>query len=168
MDFFELIRVRQSVRAFTPQPVEPEKERAILEAANCAPSAGNKQSYKIFAVTSRDALRALGQGRAYFDHIPLALVFCAAPTQAAEKFGERGERLYCIQDATIACTYAQLAVCALGLSSCWIGRLEADAVRQAIGAAEELLPIAILPIGYAAETPERKPRISLDELVKHV
>jgi nitroreductase len=167
MDFFDLIQVRQSVRAYTDQPVESEKQRAILAAANSAPSAGNKQSYKIYSVTSREALRALGQGRAYFDHIPFALVFCAAPAVASERFGERGEKLYCIQDATIACTYAQLAACALGLGSCWIGRMEVDEVRKAVGATEDLLPIAILPIGYASETPERKPRISLDELVKY-
>jgi nitroreductase len=41
-------------------------------------------------------------------------------------------------------------------------------VRQALGAGEDLLPVAILPIGYAAETPERKPRLSLDDLVKKV
>lgn len=168
MEFFEVLQARHSVRAYTAQAIEPGKVQAILDAANRAPSAGNKQAYEIFAVTSRDVLRALASGRAYFDVIPLALVFCAHPARAAEKFGERGARLYCVQDATIACTYAMLAATALGLSSVWIGRFDEAEVRRAIGAGEDLLPVAILPIGYAAQTPEVKPRRALEDLVRVV
>ena len=168
MEFFEVIQKRQSVRAYTTQVIEPDKVQKVLDAANRAPSAGNKQAYEIFAVTSREALRALAQGRAYFEVIPLALVFCAHPARAAEKFGERGAKLYCVQDATIACAYAQLAATTLGLSSVWIGRFDEDAVRRAIGASADLLPVAILPIGYAAETPEIKPRRALEDLVHAV
>ena len=167
MEFFEVIKTRHSIRAYTAQALEPEKAQAILDAANCAPSAGNRQAYEIFAVTSRDVLRALASGRAYFDVIPLALVFCAHPARL-ERFGERGAKLYCVQDATIACAYAQLAATALGLSSVWIGRFDEDSVRRAIGAGEELLPVAILPIGYAAQTPETKPRRALEDLVRTV
>lgn len=165
MEFFEVLKARHSVRAYTAQPIEPEKVQAILEAANRAPSAGNKQSYEIFVVKSREALCALAQGRAFFEVIPLALVFCANPTRAAERFGERGAKLYCVQDATIACAYAQLAVTALGLSSVWIGRFDEEVVRRTIGAGKDLLPVAILPIGYAAETPEIKPRRALEDLI---
>ncbi len=168
MEFFEVIQKRQSVRAYTTQVIEPDKVQKVLDAANRAPSAGNKQAYEIFAVTSREALCALAQGRAYFEVIPLALVFCAHPARAAEKFGERGAKLYCVQDATIACAYAQLAATTLGLSSVWIGRFDEDAVRRAIGASADLLPVAILPIGYAAETPEIKPRRALEDLVHAV
>ncbi|MCI0475374.1 MAG: nitroreductase family protein [Anaerolineales bacterium] len=168
MEFFEVLQARHSVRAYTAQAIEPGTVQAILDAANRAPSAGNKQAYEIFAVTSRDVLRALASGRAYFDVIPLALVFCAHPARAAEKFGERGARLYCVQDATIACTYAMLAATALGLSSVWIGRFDEAEVRRAIGAGEDLLPVAILPIGYAAQTPEVKPRRALEDLVRVV
>ena len=165
VEFFEVLKTRHSVRAYTTQSIESEKVRAILDAANRAPSAGNKQAYEVFAVTSREALSGLAQGRAYFEVIPLALVFCANPTRAAERFGERGAKLYCVQDATIACAYAQLAATALGLSSVWIGRFDEAEVRRAISASQDLVPVAILPIGYAAETPESKPRRALEDLV---
>ena len=167
MEFFEVIQKRHSVRAYTAEAIEPDKVLTILDAADRAPSAGNMQAYEIFAVTSRTALSALAQGRAYFEVIPLALVFCAHPARV-EKFGERGAKLYCVQDATIACAYAQLAATALGLSSVWVGRFDEDVVRRAIGAAADLLPVAILPIGYAAETPEIKPRRTLEDLVHAV
>ncbi len=48
----------------------------------------------------------------------------------------------------------------------WIGRFDEQEVRRALGAGDELLPVAILPIGYAAETPEDKPRRALEDLVR--
>ncbi len=168
MEFFETLHARQSVRAYQARALEPEKIEAILRAANAAPSAGNKQAYQIFAVQARAALQKLGDGRAYFDVLPLALVFCAHPARSGERFGERGAKFYCVQDATIACAYAQLAATALGLASVWLGRFDEELVCRAIGAGDDLLPIAILAIGYAAETPERKPRRTLEDLVKRV
>ena len=37
------------------------------------------------------------------EQAPLALVFCAHPARSAQKYGQRGTTLYCVQDATIAC-----------------------------------------------------------------
>jgi nitroreductase len=168
MDLFEVMRTRHSVRSYTAQVVEPEKLQVVLEAANQAPSAGNKQAFEIFAVSSRDALCALAQGRDYFNIIPVALVFCANQSTARERFGDRGVHLYCVQDATIACSYAQLAATAMGVSSVWVGRFDEEIVRRVIGAGQDLLPVAILPLGYPSETPELKPRRALNNLVHWV
>lgn len=172
MDFFEVITTRQSTRAFTSQPIEPEKFQQLLDAINRAPSAGNLQAYEIYAVTRRESLEALvpaarlkTRGQEYIAQAPIALVFCAHPARSTPRFGSRGETLYCVQDATIACAYAQLAVTALGLATVWIGSFDEAAVRQAIGVGDELRPIVILPVGYAAEKPDRSTRRSLDELI---
>ena len=45
MDFFDAVRERRSIRAFSSAPVETEKTKRILTAANDAPSAGNLQAY---------------------------------------------------------------------------------------------------------------------------
>jgi len=168
MDFFEAVRERHSVRSFSSQPVEPEKTKRILQAADDAPSAGNLQAYEIYHVTSRSCLHALA--RASFDQqfvaqVHEALVFCAHPTRASKKYGHRGASLYSVQDATIACTYAQLAATSLGLATVWVGAFNDDAVRKAIGIGNDLLPVAILPIGYPAEHPEAAPRRTLTDLV---
>lgn len=171
MDFFEVVNARHSIRAFTVRQIEPKKLQAILEAANRAPSAGNLQAYEIYAVTNRAVLRALARAaldQEFIAEAPLALVFCAHPARSAKKYRQRGESLYCIQDATIACAYAQLAVSALGLASVWVGAFDDDAVRRAIGVDVTLRPIAILPIGYAGEEPEVTSRRSLESLVHYV
>jgi len=125
MDFFEVIRTRQSIRAFEERPVEPEKLQQILETINRAPSAGNLQGYEVYLVTNRAVMQTLAQstnGQDYITQAALALVFCAHPARSAKKYSQRGSTLYCVQDATVAWTFAQLAVTALGLASVWVGR----------------------------------------------
>jgi nitroreductase len=171
MDFFEVVKTRQSIRAFQDRPVEPEKLQQILDTINRAPSAGNLQGYEIYLVTNCDVIQALAHstsGQDFIAQAPLALVFCAYPERSAQRYNERGRSLYCIQDATIACAYAQLAVTALGLASVWVGAFNEDAVRAAIGVGHDLRPVAFLPIGYAAETPERRSRRALVELVHRI
>lgn len=171
MDFFEVVDTRRSIRAFTGQPIEPDKLQRILETANRAPSAGNLQAYEMHVVTHRACRRALARAALDQDFIaqaPAAIVLCALPDRSAAKHGERGASLYCMQDATIACAYAQLAATALGLASVWVGAFDTEAVRKAIDVAADALPIAILPIGYAAEHPDAASRRPLDDLVHYI
>lgn len=88
MEFFEVVRSRHSIRAFTAKPVEAEKLHAILEAADRAPSAGNLQAYEIYVVTHRTILNALARAaldQEFIAQAPLALVFCAHPALLGEK-----------------------------------------------------------------------------------
>ncbi len=163
-----MVNHRRSVRVYAAQPVEDEKINSILTAANQAPSAGNLQAYEIYLVRSPAMLRALASaalGQMFVADAPLALVFCANPARAAHHYGDRGKRLYAIQDATIACTYAMLAAAALGLATVWIGAFDDNKVWSAIGGPEAQIPIAILPIGYGAERPARTSRRSLEDLI---
>ena len=171
MDFFEVVSARHSVRAFADKPIEPEKLQAILEAASRAPSAGNLQAYDIYAVTAPACLSALARASLNQDFLaqaPVSLVFCANPPRSAQKYGRRGASLYAVQDATIACAYAQLAATALGLASVWVGAFDDAAVRAALGVNGDLRPVAILPIGYAGEIPEATSRRPLTSLVQYI
>lgn len=168
MDYFELLEKRHSIRAFTSQSVEQEKLQAILQAANRAPSAGNLQAYEIYMVTHparRQALARAALDQTFIAQAPVALIFCANPARASMRYGQRGTTLYCIQDATIACAFAHLAATALDLASVWVGAFDDDSVRQVIGVGRDLLPVAILPVGYAGEKPEITSRRGLSSLV---
>jgi nitroreductase len=171
MEFFDTLRARHSIRAFTAQAIESADIDAILDAANAAPSAGNLQGYEIFAVTNRAGLSALCRAswdQEFIAQAQIALVFCANPARSAIKYGERGVNLYCIQDATIACAYAQLAATARGLATVWVGAFSEDAVRAAIPIGNDLLPVAILPIGHPGKQPKIRPRRELNDLVKWI
>jgi nitroreductase len=167
VEFFDVVEKRRSVRCWEGRPVEEEKLRKILEAANRAPSAGNLQAYEIYVARSaehRDAIaRACAQQ--YVACAPIVLVFCIHPERSAAKYGARSVRIYCLQDAAGACTFAMLAAVALGLACVWVGTFDAVEMRRIAGAPEGVLPVALLPIGYAAEDPPLTPRRALTELV---
>lgn len=171
MEFCDVIRERHSIRAFTDQPIEPEKLQKILETTNLAPSAGNLQAYEIYVVTDakkRDGLACAALAQEYIAAAPLVLVFCTHPALTKGHYTERGTRLYTVQDATIACTFAMLAATDLGLGSVWVGTFDEKVVRMIIGAPDGQIPVVILPIGYPNELPEHHPRRPLDQLAHWV
>ncbi len=171
MDFFDVVKTGQSIRAYQNRPIEPEKIQQILETINHAPSAGNLQGYEVYLVTNCDVIQALARstsGQDFITQAALVLVFCAHPARSAQRYAQRGTTLYCVQDATIACAYAQLAITALDLASVWVGAFNEDGVRAAIGVGHDLRPVAFLPIGYAAESPEHRSRRALVELIHRI
>ncbi|MDQ7843553.1 MAG: nitroreductase family protein [Armatimonadota bacterium] len=171
LGFFATVRGRHSIRAFADRPVASKTLQAILDAANRAPSAGNLQAYEIYVVThltTREALARAALDQMFVAQAPVVLVFCAHPTRSARRYGERGRTLYCLQDATIACAYAQLAATALGLATVWVGAFDEEAVRRALGAPPGLRPVAILPVGFPAEAPEITGRRPLEDLVRYI
>ena len=168
MDFFETVKARHSVRAFQSRPVEDEKIHRIIEAVNLAPSAGDLQAYEIIVVKDskrRNELARAALWQNFIAEAPLCLVFLAYPERSSRKYGHRGSQLYCLQDATIAVSYAQLAATALGLASTWVGAFDDEAVARAVEAPKNKRPIAVLPIGYAAETPDITPRRPVSEIL---
>ena len=169
MEFFKLIEKRQSTRKFQKKPVGKEKLTKILEAINSAPSAGNLQAYDVIVIedkATREKLAEAALGQEFIVEAPVALVFCTNSDRTSFKYGRRGRELYCIQDATIACAYAQLAATSLGLASVWVGAFSEAGVSTLLSLTDNLKPVAILPIGYAAEEPKKTPRRKLGELVK--
>ncbi len=171
MDFFKLVEERRSMRKYQFKPVEEEKLARILEAANRAPSAGNLQGYEIFVVRKkehRDALVKAAYEQEFLAEAPVVLVFCADAPRSAEKYGERGATLYSVQDATIACAYAQLAAKSLGLDTVWVGAFDEQAVAGIIHIEPALRPIIMLPVGYAGKETQPRPRRPLKDLVREV
>jgi nitroreductase len=168
MDLFETVEARQSVRAYQATNIPAEKLEAILSAANQAPSAGNLQAYEIYATRDHAVKRALAKAAWNQDFLlqaPLVLIFCTHPARSATRYGERGRKLYCLQDASISVAYAQLAATALGLATCWVGAFDEERVARAIDLPPDQHPVALLPVGYPAESPLRTSRRSLADLV---
>jgi len=167
MDLFKAIQSRRSVRAYEQRALEPGKLPIVLETACQAPSAGNLQAYYIHVVRDELLKRALAVaalGQEFLASAPVVLVFCAVPARSV-KYGERGASLYCVQDASIAASYAQLAATGLGLATCWVGAFDESAVCRVLHLGTGERPVAMLPLGYAAEHPIPTPRRDLKEAV---
>jgi nitroreductase len=167
MEFQEVIRTRQSVRAYQKKPVEPAKLNAVLSAATHAPSASNLQAFQIYVArdpATKDRLALAAMGQEFAAQAPIILVFCADLARA-KGYGHVVEQNYSPQDTIIAMAYAQLAAVDQGLASCWIGAFDERQVAEALSLPDTLRPVALTPLGYAAEAPEPLPRRPLAELV---
>jgi nitroreductase len=168
MEFFSVIENRRSVRAYRPAAVEEIKLGRILDAAQKAPSAGGLQAYRIAIAESPGMKQRLAEaafGQEFLAQAAVVLVFFAVASRSERKYGARGALLYCIQDAALAAAYAQLAAVAEGLGCCWVGAFDEERVSRALGAPVHWRPVALLPVGYGAETPDPTPRRPPSEVI---
>jgi nitroreductase len=169
-NFFDLISSRHSIRAFKNISISEDMINSIINTAMKGPSAGNLQSYQIFIVdkkTEKEKLAEAAHGQNYILEAPIVMIFCADPIRCSMEYGSRGEQLFSIQDATIACAYSQIAAHELGLSSVWIGSFNEEKVQDILKL-ENLKPVAILPIGFANEIPQITPRRPIDQIVHKI
>lgn len=60
-ELLSLMRARRSVRKLRPDPLVPEEVDALVEAATSAPSAGNRQAYRLLLVTTRARIDAMAE-----------------------------------------------------------------------------------------------------------
>ncbi len=171
MDVFEAIRRRRSIRRFLSDRDVDEKDLImLLEAATLAPSAGNAQPWRFIVVRTPElkaalARAALGQG--FVAEAPVVIVVCVDLARARAAYGERGESLYCIQDTAAAVQNINLAAVSLGLGTCWVGAFDEAEVMMALDLPASLRPVALIPLGYPAESPRPRPRRPLDEVVEY-
>jgi nitroreductase len=170
MHLSDVIEQRRSIRVFQVVPIEAEKINAILAASRLAPSAGDLQAYKIVVVKDEETKALLAKaalGQQFIAEAPVVLVFFADTGRSEAKYGNRGAARFSLQDATIAAAYAQLAATAEGLGSCWVGAFDDAQVAMSLGAPANLRPVALMPLGYAAEKPDRPSRRALSQLVQY-
>lgn len=149
MTFLDLAKARYSVRKYTQQPVEDEKLAAILEAGKAAPTAVNYQPQRIYVLKSPEARARMATVCRYTFNAPVLLLVCYDKSRCSKNplmpGYTSGEA-----DATIVCTHMMLAAWEQGLGSCWVGYFNADEISRTFGLPENVRPIALLPIGYAA------------------
>ena len=164
MTFSELIRRRYSVRAYKPDPVESEKLDQVLEAARLAPTAGNRQAFRVIVVETegrQDELQKI-YGRDWFTQGPLVLAVCGIPS---ENWIRKDGRNYNDVDAAIVMDHLVLQATDLGLGTCWIADFDATQAREVLGLPQEVEPVVFTPLGYPADTGRAKKRKTPDDLI---
>ena len=156
---------RRSVRAFTEGPVSAADERAILEAACQAPTAGNQQLYSIIVVrdqAEKERLAVTCDNQPFIARAPLVLVFCVDVLRWHAAFVAAGSSprdpgvgdfLLALEDTAIAAQNAVVAAESLGLGSCYIGDILERREEQAeiLGCPRYVVPAVMLVIGHPTE-----------------
>ncbi len=166
MEFLELIRKRYSVRAYKPTPIEEEKLHKVLEAAILAPTAANKQPFRLIVLKTagREADLRRVYARDWFVQAPLVICACAVK---GESWVRRDGKNYADVDTTIAFDHLILAAHDLGLGTCWIAAFNPAAAREVLQLPAELEPIAFTPLGYPADEWKPKKRRPASDLVQY-
>jgi nitroreductase len=167
MEFPELIQKRYSVRAYTSKPVEQDKLNKILEAAILAPTAANRQPFRLIVIKTEGRQAELKRiyGRDWFVQAPFVVCACAVK---AESWVRKDGKNYAEVDAAIAFTHLILAAHDLGLGTCWIAAFDPAAARDILKLPAELDPVAFTPLGYPADEWKTKKRRPSSELIQHI
>ncbi|MFH1588494.1 MAG: nitroreductase family protein [Candidatus Diapherotrites archaeon] len=153
MEFKELLEKRHSCRLFEEKEIPPAVIEELVESANNAPSAGGLKAREILVITDAKIKQkvsnaAHNQKDDFIAKAGVILVFCADKEKNKERFGERGVKIYSLEDTVIACSFAHLKAVDLGLASCWVGSFNEQQLIEALALKENLYPVSILPIGY--------------------
>jgi nitroreductase len=169
LDVFEAIKKRRSIRAFEKDVVSPECVERLVDAARWAPSAGNIQPWEFVVVRKQETKRRLVEasgGQSFVEEAPVVIVVCADENRSFQGYGARGKALYCIQDTAAAIQNINLAAYCQGLGTCWVGAFDEEEARGILKIPEGIRPVAIVPIGYPAESPSPR-RIRPLNLIVH-
>lgn len=173
MDFFELIEKRQSCRGYDEsREVEQEKLDKILEAAQLAPSACNGQPYH-FTVCRGEKAKLVAkatQGMGMNKFASQAPVLIVISEESYVKSAAVGAKVkhndYRSMDIGITTAYLTAAATELGLSTCILGWLDDEKLREICGLSKPVR--LVITLGYAKnDTIREKKRKDLSELVSY-
>lgn len=155
---------RRSVRVYQSRTVDDVLVRALLEAAMAAPSAVAKDPWEFIVVRDRVRLGRLAaelpNGQLLAD-AALGIVVCGDLGRAHD-----GQLSYLLQDCSAAIENLLLSAHALGLGACWLGvhpREDRIAhVRWLLSIPDHVVPVAIVSLGWPAESPPARTRYRQD------
>jgi nitroreductase len=166
MEFEKLIRARGSVRSYKRDPLPEGALAKVLEAARLAPTAANRQAFRVLVIPTAGRERELKRiyGRAWFVQAPLVIAICAL----TDRCWVRGDgKSYGEVDAAIVMDHLILAAADLGLGTCWVGAFDARAAREILELPDFAEPVAFTPLGFPGEKAGEKKRRAVDDLVMH-
>ncbi|MBI4181247.1 MAG: nitroreductase family protein [Chloroflexi bacterium] len=167
MDFSKLVQERYSVRAYKSDAVADDKLEQVLEAARLAPTAANRQPFRLIVIHTAGKEEELKRiyNRDWFVQAPLVICACKLPVQGWVR--RQDSKNYDEVDVAIAMTHLILAATDLGLGTCWIGAFDPAVARQVLGLPDDAEPIVFTPLGYPNDEPKPKKRKALTEIVHY-
>jgi len=182
----EAIEKRRSIRKFRPEPVPRELIDELLEAARLAPSAPNRQPWRIQVVTDPDLKQRIFEEATFSQHhvreAPVIIV-CGSELltfvkghplapPGSDYYGAESENWDDIKafipdahmNTAIAIEHMVLMATALGLGTCWVQMIRFGQLAKILEWPRHVVANAILVVGYPDESPPLRPRLSLEEI----
>ena len=168
-NFLELACERYSVRKYSDKEIEDEKLDKILKAAQVSPTANNSQPQRIFVIKSDDALKKIRSFTPYCFNAPIVWMICYDENVSGNAADGHD---YGADDATIATAHMMLEAYDLGIGSVWVRGYDKRELDKIFDLPENLVSVALLPIGYPAENSKPSPlhsrNIDINDMVTYL
>ena len=161
MELMDVLKKRRSVRKYTNQIIPDEALEKILSAGMLTPSGKGLKPWQAVVVRDPDTLAAL-----YSCRMGGAKMLETA-TCAIAVFSDKDKTDTYIEDSSLFMGYMHLMASSLGIGSVWLqirlrpsdqeGVTSEEFVRSLLGVPENMMPEAILVMGYPETQPEPNP-----------
>ena len=176
MEVMEAIRKRRSIRTYKSTPIDQKSLDTILEAGRLAPSWANTQTWRFVVVRDTkvkaelaDKANAPGsRNNTVLKQAPVVIAACAELNRAGIREGKAvtdKEGYWFMFDSGLALQNMVLEAEELGIGTLYIGAFDAKKAASFLGVPAGYACVALLPLGYADEQPEARPRKSISEIV---
>lgn len=176
LDLQQAIKDRRSIRKYQSKDVPEELLSRIIEAGRQAPYAAERWLVIIVKDTKTKKAMLEDFNAEYRNlHVPSApvnLVVCSdlrkqnLPPLAKKYHGKDDSWLvFSIQEIGAMIQNMLLTAHENGLGACWNGTFSDRRVAEVLNLPDGIRPMAIISLGYPAETPEQRKRKSLEQIV---
>ena len=161
-----LIQQRYSVRDYKPDLIDPVVLQQVLEAARLAPTAANRQPFRLIVIHTAGKQEELNRiyARDWFVNAPIVICACGIPEQG---WFRADGKSYIDIDIAIVMDHLSLAAADLGLGTCWVASFDVGAVREILEIPEPVEPLIFMTLGYPADKIGEKERKPLSELMSY-
>ena len=149
MEFEKLISERYSVRKFKNERLSDETIDKILSAAHLAPTGCNYQPQRILVLNSEQSMEKLYKCTKCHFNAPAAMLVCYNSDETWKRPYDGA--LSAPVDAAIVATHMMLAAHNAGAGCCWVMHFNPAYVRETFEIPENIIPLALLVMGYPAE-----------------
>ncbi len=163
MDILDIIATRRSIRKFEVREVSDDLLDEVLEAGRWAPSGLNNQPWRFAVVRDKTVKEAVSKLTNYSRIVRDADSLIAV-------FMDNASGYHKVKDAQSigACMQNMLLEAhALGLGAVWLGEIirSDKQIRGILGLGAELELMAVIALGYPAESPKATKRKALKDLI---
>lgn len=164
MNVIDAITSRKSVRKYKDMPIEPEKLERVLEAGRLAPTARNKQDFKIIVIKDKEMRASLTDalyGQKFATDAPVLLVVVSTDPNRIMRCDQPAT----IIDSSIVLSFMILKAVEEGLGTCWLGSFYQDKVKDILNVPDEYSVVCMTPLGYPEDEPKGTPRKELKDII---
>ncbi len=166
MEFFKVIETRRSIRGYDKaRQVTDEQLMRIIQAARLAPTAANRQAYKLVVIKNVSKILDFVAHKFIWQAPVVVTIFVDEIKSWERKFDLKN---FAWVDGSIVFEHLILAATAEGLSTVWIANEDPSMMEKVCKVPLNYKFLALTPIGYAAEEPRKFSRKKEDDLISYI